>query len=274
MIAALRRAWPAHGHAFLLVHLITLAGLCGTGVTRASLLWALGQYLVGMFGVTAGLHRYFAHRSFKTSRAFALLLAVMGQLSAQRSVLWWAAHHRHHHRFSDREEDLHSPIRRGLWMAHMGWLFEPEAEVERHNVEDLRRLPELRFLHRWRLLPATALGVSSWLLLGWVGLFGGFFPALVLTWHATFTINSLAHVWGSRRFPTPDTSRNNLWLALLTLGEGWHNNHHHYMRSARQGFAPGEIDITYGLLRLLGALGLVWELREPPAEVMAAARRS
>ncbi len=269
----LRLGLPPRGRAFLFIHVVTAAGLLWAQPTLPALAWAAVQYFVCMFGVTAGLHRYFAHRSFKTSRAFQLVLAILGQLSAQRSVIWWAGHHRHHHRYSDRPEDVHSPIQRGIFYAHMGWLLTDAAEVDRHNVSDLERIPELRFLHRWRLLPATILGVTSWLLLDWSGLFWGFFLALVATWHATFTINSLAHVFGTQRFDTGDTSRNNLWLALLTLGEGWHNNHHRYMRSVRQGFAPWEIDISYGILRVLAWLGLVWELREPPTEVMELARR-
>lgn len=264
---------PTHGRAFIAVHAITLAGVLWTGLSWKTTAWALVQYLVVMFGVTAGFHRYFSHRAFKTSRAFQLVLAVLAQLSAQRSVIWWAGHHRHHHRYSDRPEDVHSPLQRGLWHAHMGWLLTEEAEVEHGNVKDLERLPELRFLDRWRLLPATVLGVSSWLLMGWQGLFAGFFLSLVLSWHATFTINSLTHVWGRRRFDTGDDSRNSFLLALLTLGEGWHNNHHRYMGAARQGFAWYELDISYVVLRLLAAAGLIWELREPPAALLEQARQ-
>lgn len=270
---SLRSRLPPHGRAFLFVHLVTFAGILWAGFTPQAVAWGVVQYFVSMFGVTAGLHRYFAHRSYKTSRGFQLVLAILGQLSAQRSVIWWAGHHRHHHRYSDRPEDVHSPVQRGLFYAHMGWLLTADAEVKRTNVADLERLPELRFLDRHRLLPATLLGISSWLVLDWPGLFSGFFLALVASWHATFTINSLAHVWGSKRFDTGDESRNNLWLALLTLGEGWHNNHHRYMGSARQGFGPWEIDISYGILRVLAWTGLVWDLREPPAELLAAAGR-
>ena len=265
-------ALPSQGRAFILVHLVTLTGVLWTGFSWQATLWGVVQYLVVMFGVTGGLHRYFSHRAFKTSRAFQLVLAVLGQLSAQRSVIWWAGHHRHHHRFSDQPEDVHSPLQRGLWHAHVGWLLCDDSEAPRNNVEDLKRFPELRFLDRWRLLPATVMGVASWLVLDWTGLFAGFFLSLVLSWHATFTINSLTHVFGRRRYETADTSRNSFLLALLTLGEGWHNNHHRYMRAARQGFAWYELDITYMVLRLLAAVGLIWEIREPPADVMAVAR--
>ena len=265
--------WPERGRAFVLVHLITLAGVLWAGVTWQVVVWGLVQYLVVMFGVTAGYHRYFSHRAFKTSRAFQLVLAVLAQCSAQMSVLWWAAHHRHHHRTSDQPQDVHSPRQRGLLYAQVGWLLTPDADADYRCIQDLVRVPELRFLDRWRLLPATCVGVASWLLLGWPGLFSGFFVSLVLSWHATFTINSLTHVWGKARFDTGDDSKNSLILALITLGEGWHNNHHRYMGSARLGFGPWEIDISLMGIRVLQALGLSWEVREPPAELMAEARR-
>ncbi len=267
-----RWLWPEYGKAFVLVHVITVAGALWAGVTWQAVLWGVVQYVATMFFVTAALHRYFSHRAFKTSRAFQFVLAWCAQCSAQMSVLWWASHHRHHHRYSDKEEDVHSPRRRGLAYAHMGWLLTADGHGPYKGIADLQRFPELRFLDRWRLLPATCLGVLSWLLLGWPGLFSGFFVALVLSWHATFTINSLAHVIGTPRYDTGDDSKNSLLLALVTLGEGWHNNHHRYMRSARQGFAWWEVDITYYGIKLLELLRLVWEVREPPLEIMAVAR--
>ncbi|MCB9778041.1 MAG: acyl-CoA desaturase [Alphaproteobacteria bacterium] len=269
---ALLRALPPTGRTFLLAHVVTLAGLLVFGVTWEAALWCVAQYVLMMFGVTAGYHRYFSHRSYKTSRWFQFVLALLAQTTAQRDIIWWAAHHRHHHRYSDQEEDVHSPVQRGLFHAHVGWLISDDADEPRGGVADLERLPELQWLSRWRFLPATAVGVSSWLVAGGPGLFAGFFLGLVLNWHGTFLINSLCHVWGSRRFETTDTSRNNLLLALLTLGEGWHNNHHQYMRSTRQGFAWWEIDLTYYGLKLLEALGLVWDLREPPEALMAQVR--
>ncbi len=264
--------WPRHGKAFIFVHLVTIAGVAWAGFTWQAVAWGVVQYVLVMFGVTAGLHRYFSHRSFKTSRAFQFALAWLGQCSAQMSVIWWAGHHRHHHRYSDKAEDVHSPRQQGILHAHVGWLFTDEAHQPRNNVADLVRVPELRFLDRWRLLPATCVGVASWLLLGWPGLFSGFFVSLVLTWHATFTINSLAHVIGRARYNTGDDSKNSWILALITLGEGWHNNHHRYMGSARQGFAWWELDLTwYGLL-LLERLGLIWELRSPPDDILEVAR--
>ena len=248
------------------VHLAALIGIVVYGSTWSAFFCCCVLYIIRMFGVTAGYHRYFSHRSFKTSRPFAFLLALIAQSSGQRGVIWWARNHRHHHRFSDAPKDLHSPKQNGFWHAHIGWIFHNSAYEKYNNVQDLERCWELRLLDRYPMYPAIFLGVGCWWLFDWPGLFMGFFLSTVLLFHGTFTINSLAHVWGSRRYNTRDTSRNNLWLALLTLGEGWHNNHHHYMRSARQGFFWWEIDPTYYILKILSWFGIVWDLREVPAQ--------
>jgi stearoyl-CoA desaturase (delta-9 desaturase) len=226
-------------------------------------------FLVRMFFVTAGYHRYFSHRSFKTSRWFQFVIAVMATSSSQKGVLWWAAHHRHHHRFSDQEEDLHSPTLFGFFWAHIGWILSDRYLGTRFDyIGDFAKFPELRWLNKYYLIPPAILGVAMWLIGGW-GLFvWGFCISTVLLWHDTFTINSLSHLFGSRRFETADTSRNNWLLAILTLGEGWHNNHHHFMASARQGFYWWEIDLTYYTLRVLSWLGIVWELRKVPIRIL------
>ena len=249
------------------VHLAALIGIAAFGWTIESLLCCFVLYVVRMFGVTAGYHRYFSHRSFKTSRVFAFLLALLAQSSGQRGVIWWARNHRHHHRYSDRPQDLHSPQQNGFWHAHIGWIFHNDAYESHNNVSDLERCWELRLLDRYPMLPAIVLGFFCWLVLDWSGLFVGFFLSTVLLFHGTFTINSLAHVWGSRRYQTKDTSKNNWFLALLTLGEGWHNNHHHYMRSARQGFFWWEFDPTYYILIVLSWMRIVWDLRSVPESV-------
>ncbi len=253
---------------FALAHLVCLAAIW-TGVHATDLMIAVGLYALRMFAITAGYHRYFSHRSFKTSRAFAFVLAFLAQSSAQRGILWWAGNHRQHHRFSDTDDDVHSPVRHGFWHAHMGWFF---TEAHKHTdlaaVPDLAKYPELVWLDRHPYLPAILTGFMVWLLAGWSGLVVGFFWSTVALWHATFSINSLAHVIGRRRYLTGDQSRNNLWLALLTFGEGWHNNHHHYQSAARQGFRWYEIDLSYYALKALAALGLVWDLRRPPADVV------
>lgn len=259
--------------AFILVHLAPLAAFW-TGVTTTSVLLAVTLYLARMFGVTAGYHRYFSHRSFKTSRVGQFLLAFLAMSSAQKSVLWWAALHRHHHRHSDQDEDVHSPLHRGFYYSHVGWIFDAKHEKTRvEDVPDLAKYPELRFLDRHQLIPAIVLGVLCFFIDGWPGLLIGFFLSTVFLYHGTFFINSLAHVHGSQRYVTGDTSRNNWWLAVITLGEGWHNNHHAYQRSTRQGFRWYEVDPTYYVLKAASWLGLVWDLGEPPIEVVRNERR-
>ncbi len=249
---------------FWLVHLGVLGALW-SGVSWQAAVACAVLYVVRMFGVTGVYHRYFSHRTFKTSRPMQFLLAVLAETSLQRGVLWWAAHHRDHHKYSDLPNDVHSPREHGLFYAHMGWIYDCNSDTKLDRIKDFAKYPELCWLDRHWMVPGTLLGIGCFLLLGWSGLFIGFCLSTVLVWHGTFTINSLAHVWGKRRYATTDDSRNNFWLALITLGEGWHNNHHHYMHSTRQGFFWWEVDVTYYLLRALAAVGLVWDLKEPPA---------
>lgn len=265
-------AYPA-GIAFLLVHLVCFAAFW-TGVTGAALLLGLGLYLLRMFAITAGYHRYFSHRAFRTSRAFQFVLAFLAQTSAQKGALWWAAHHRRHHRYSDTERDVHSPAQRGFFYAHVGWIFVPRNDPTDHAaIRDLGKFPELLWLDRYYHLPPVLLAAASWLIAGWPGLVVGFCWSTVAVWHATFSINSLAHVFGRRRYVTGDDSRNNWWLALLTLGEGWHNNHHAYQASARQGFRWWEYDPTYYVLRVLAWLRIVWDLNAPPQTLLRGEHR-
>jgi stearoyl-CoA desaturase (delta-9 desaturase) len=229
---------------------------------------ALGLYLLRMWALTAGYHRYFSHRSFKTSRAFQFVLAVLGTLCVQKGPLWWAAHHRHHHRKSDRPGDLHSPLVHGFLWAHMGWVLTTEHNgTDYDRIGDFAGYPELKWLNENHVVPPVAMAVLLFVLGGWPALVWGFFVSTVVLWHATFAINSLTHMIGRRRYQTPDDSRNSLILALVTLGEGWHNNHHYYKSSTRQGFYWWEVDVTYYVLRALAAVGLVWDLKEPSEEV-------
>lgn len=233
---------------------------------------AIGLYYVRMFGVTAGYHRYFSHRTFRTSRAFQFVLACLAVSSAQKGVLWWAAHHREHHRASDEPEDIHSPVRSGIWWAHVGWLLAPRNDgVDIERVTDLTRYPELRWLERWHFVPPAVLAIVLHAIGGLPVLIWGFFVSTTLLWHGTFTINSLAHVFGSRRYPTTDNSRNNWLLSVITLGEGWHNNHHFYQPAANQGFFWWEFDPTYYALKALSWLGLIRDLRTPPRHVLEGA---
>jgi stearoyl-CoA desaturase (Delta-9 desaturase) len=256
---------------FVVIHLCAL-GVFWSGFTTAAVICCIVLFFVRMFAVTGGYHRYFSHRTYKTSRVFQFILAMLAQSSAQKGALWWAAHHRAHHLYSDQGGDLHSPVRDGFWYSHMGWLFNDTSDTDFSRIPDLARYPELRFLNRFHLLPPIALGVATFMLFGAPGLFVGFFLSTVLTWHATFTINSLSHVFGRRRFPTTDASRNNPWLAILTLGEGWHNNHHRFSSSVRQGFYWYEYDITFYILKALSIFGIVWDLRVVPQSVLEEGR--
>jgi len=244
-------------------------------------------YLVRMFAITGFYHRYFSHRSFKTSRTGQFIFGLLGASAVQRGPVWWAAHHRYHHTHSDNHSDLHSPSQHGFLRAHMGWLlsmrgFAPDLRLAR----DWMKFPELRWLDRFDILvpvifaygmfelggrlarAAPDLHTSAAQMLVW-----GFFVSTVVCWHATYTINSLSHLFGRQRYRTGDTSRNNWLLAILTLGEGWHNNHHYYPSAARQGFYWWEYDLTYYLLRLMSYLGLIWDLNTVPVPVRDNPRR-
>lgn len=265
---------------FILLHLSCIAVLW-VGWSWTAVAFAAGYYCLRMFAITAFYHRYFSHRSFQTSRLVQFIFAVLGATSVQRGPIWWASHHRAHHRNSDVEGDVHSPDRDGFWWSHMGWImargnFRPRLEL----VKDLTRFPELRLLDRFDILVpllsvpliyaigeglgAAGLGTSGAQLLVW-----GFCISTIVTYHVTFSINSIAHRIGSRRFETGDSSRNNWFLSLLTFGEGWHNNHHRYSGSLRQGFYWWEIDISYYIVRLMSAVGLVWDIRPVPKRILA-----
>jgi stearoyl-CoA desaturase (delta-9 desaturase) len=253
---------------FVLVHLACGAAIF-TGITWQAVAICIGLYWLRIFAIGAGYHRYFSHRSYSTSRAFQFVLALLSQSTAQKSVLWWAAKHRHHHLHSDTERDVHSPRQKGFWYSHVGWIFaRRHARTDLVKIADFARFPELMWLHRYELVPAIALGVLCWLIEGWPGLVVGFFWSTVLVYHATFCINSLAHVRGRKRYVTGDDSRNNWLLALLTMGEGWHNNHHACQSSVRQGFRWWEIDPTFYILKALSWLRVVWDLKGPPEAVL------
>src|SRR5215510_10786350 len=253
---------------FVLVHLACVTAIW-TGITWHAVAICIALYWLRIFAIGAGYHRYFSHRAFSTSRAFQLILALLSQSTAQKSVLWWAAKHRLHHLHSDTERDVHSPRHRGFWYSHVGWIFvRRHAKTDLVKIADFACYPELMWLHRYELVPAIALGVLCWLIGGWSGLVVGFFWSTVLVYHATFCINSLAHVHGRKRYVTGDDSRNNWLLALFTMGEGWHNNHHACQSSVRQGFRRWEVDPTYYILKGLSWLRVVWDLKSPPEAVL------
>lgn len=270
------------GSAFILLH-IAVVLVFWTGFSWVALIALLATYGIRMFGITAGYHRYFSHRTFKTSRFFQFLLAFLGASSAQKGPLWWASHHRHHHKHSDSEKDIHSPSQSGFWWSHVGWILSDKYKHTNNKlIKDMRWYPELCWLDRWHLLPPILWAVSmfglgwglnamnpEWGTTGFQMFVWGFVLSTVLLYHGTFTVNSLAHVIGSRRFNTKDDSRNSLLISLVTLGEGWHNNHHRFPSSERQGLYWWELDLSHYMLRVLSWTGLVWDLRTPPDRVYA-----
>jgi stearoyl-CoA desaturase (delta-9 desaturase) len=269
----LRWAWRRiPGKEFWLIHAIAIAGVIWTGWSWSGLELALALYAGRMLFVCLGYHRYFSHRTFKTSRVSQFVLAFLAQTSAQKGVLWWAAHHRRHHRYSDTAPDVHSAKQHGLWTSHVGWVLVRANDTTLFDeVPDLARYRELRWLDRWKLMPAVVLAVVLLAIGGAHALVWGFFVSTVLLWHGTFTINSLSHLIGRRRYATGDDSRNNWLLAIVTLGEGWHNNHHHYQSSARQGFFWWEYDLAYYVLRVFAAVGLAWDVRPVPSRLRSPA---
>ena len=274
---------------FVGLHVACLAVLFlpNFGVSVGVLTLCAFTYFLKMFGITAGYHRYFAHRAYKTSRVMQFVLAWLGCSAMQRGPLWWAAHHRTHHRYSDTPKDPHSPHETTFWWAHLGWVTAEDAvEAPWESIQDFRRFPELRLLDRLHWLPGIVLAAACYLIgavaggwdgslgalafqgAGWSCLLWGWLISTVLTYHATFSINSLSHLWGKRRYATDDDSRNNGFLALITLGEGWHNNHHHFQSSANQGFFWWEFDVSYRVIRCMEFARLVWGVRKPGAKAL------
>lgn len=265
------RLAPIRSLPFFLLHLAPL-GAFWTGVTVTDVVVCVALYIVRMFGITAGFHRYFSHRTYKVGRITQFALAFLGSMSAQKGVLWWAAHHRHHHKHSDTDEDIHSP-RRGFWWSHVGWMLCHKYDDTRYElIKDLTQYRELVWLNRYWWVAPLSLALGLFALGGWSMLLIGFCLSTVLLYHGTFTINSLSHVFGSRRYDTDDLSRNNWFLALLTLGEGWHNNHHHFQASANQGFFWWEVDISFYVIGFMRRCGLAWDVKRPPKKVLWAHR--
>ena len=266
---------------FILVHIACIL-VIWAGISWAAVIALILTYGVRMFAITAGYHRYFSHRTYKTSRFFQFVMAFLGTSAAQKGPLWWAAHHRHHHRHSDTEEDIHSP-RKGFWWSHVGWIMCDKYKCAHMKlVQDLQKYPELNFLDKYHIIAPVTLAVimtglgmtlnayfpelntSGFQMLVW-----GFFISTTILYHGTFTVNSLTHVFGRRRFETTDDSRNSFLISIFTLGEGWHNNHHRFPSSERQGFYWWEIDLSHYILRILSWFRVVWDIRKPPERVYA-----
>ena len=255
---------------FGIVHVLAF-GVFFIGFSWKGVLLCLASYYLRMFGITAGFHRYFSHRSYQLNRFWQFMLALLGQTSAQRGVLWWSAHHRHHHKYSDQPQDLHSPMQKGFWWSHMGWIMADDYNYTDYDaIKDMSKYPELVWLNKneYAVTMLYAMGLTA--LFGWTGLFYGYFLSTVLLWHGTFCINSIMHVFGRRVYDTTDDSRNSMIFALVTMGEGWHNNHHYYPGSAAQGFRWWQLDASYYVLLLGEKLGVVKGLRRVPQRVREA----
>jgi stearoyl-CoA desaturase (delta-9 desaturase) len=254
---------------FFAVHIAAVAGVVVLGWSWKGFALAVASYYIRMFAVTGAYHRYFSHRTYRTSRWFQLVLAIFAQTSLQKGALWWAAHHRDHHKYSDTKKDPHSWREEGFWWSHVGWILSRDTEeTDYKNIADLARFPELRWLNTYHLVPGVVLGFATFFIGGWHAFVWAFLVGTSMLWHGTFAINSFAHWWGRRRYVTTDDSKNSFLLALLCMGEGWHNNHHYYARSVRQGFFWWEIDCTYYILRLFSAVGLIWDLHVPSKKVL------
>jgi stearoyl-CoA desaturase (delta-9 desaturase) len=266
---------------FLFLHLGCL-GVLWVGWSPVAVASAVVLYFARMFAVTAIHHRYFSHKTYRTSRPVQFLMAVWAGTAVQRGSLWWAYHHRHHHEHSDGPEDAHSPHVHGFWWSHIGWITSRRNfPTDYTTIKDLAKFPELVWLNRFDLVVpvlfaagvfgtgellahlAPALGTNGPQLLVW-----GFFISTTVLFHGTACINSLAHLLGRPRFRTEDDSRNSFLLAIVTLGEGWHNNHHRYQSATRNGFYWWEFDPTYYGLKLLSWTGLIWGLKPVPRSVL------
>lgn len=258
---------------YLVIHVAAVAGVALVGVSVEAALWCGVLYAVRVTGATVGYHRYFSHRSFKTSRPMHVLIGLWANLSMMRGPLTWASHHRYHHKHADGERDLHSPKQRGFWFSHTGWFLSREYdETKLIEVNDLEKYPELRWLDRYYWVAGNALSLALLVFGGWQLFVWGGLVSTVLAWHAIFFINSVAHTrFGWRRFDTDDTSHNSFLLALLLFGEGWHNNHHHHMHSARNGFRWWEVDVSYYLIWVMAKVRLVWDVRPAPGHDPATA---
>jgi stearoyl-CoA desaturase (delta-9 desaturase) len=272
---------------FILLHLACL-GVIWVGVSPVAVAAAVAFYFIRMFAVTGVYHRYFSHKTYTTSRAGQFLLALFGGTTVQRGALWWAYHHRHHHQHSDEAEDAHSPHVHGFWWSHIGWITSrSNFPTDYSRIKDLARYPELVLLNRFDLVVPILFAFATWGLgaflqvhapglhtTSWQMLIWGFFISTTFLFHGTACINSMAHLMGKRRFETEDDSRNSFILALITLGEGWHNNHHRYQSATRNGFYWWELDITYYLLKALSWTGLIWELKAVPATILSEGERA
>ena len=260
------------------------------GFSGVDLALLVGMYLSTGYGITIGFHRYFAHKSFDAPKPVVFMLGLLGSMAMQGPIFWWVATHRCHHQHSDEDLDPHSPYApgdhgmfRGFWHAHMGWLFRPSTDPVDRYVPDLKAQPMLRWLDAhfvwWALLgiaiPAVIGGLvtMSW----WGALTGGLWGGVIrimVEHHATWSVNSICHIWGAQPYESHDESRNNAVVGVIALGEGWHNNHHAFPTSARHGLRWWQFDSSWMIIRLMQCLRLVSNVKTPTPERMEQRRRS
>jgi stearoyl-CoA desaturase (delta-9 desaturase) len=270
---------------FVFLHLGCL-GVIWTGASTFAVCFAIALYFLRMFAVTGIHHRYFSHKTYSTSRPVQFLLAVWAATAVQRGSLWWAYHHRHHHLHSDDPEDAHSPHVHGFLWSHIGWITSRRNfPTDYSKIKDLAKFPELVWLNRFDLVIPILYAVFT-LVLGMAlerfapglntngsqMLVWGFFISTTFLFHGTACINSMAHLMGKRRYKTTDDSRNSFILSMICLGEGWHNNHHRYQSSTRNGFYWWEIDLTYYGLKMLSWTGLIWGFKPVPKSILEEGR--
>lgn len=262
---------------FIILH-VSVITVFWVGWSPVAVVFALAFYALRMFGITAFYHRYFSHKTFKTSRTAQFVFAVIGASATQRGPLWWASNHRHHHVHSDKPKDIHSPKQSGFLWSHMGWfLSKKNFKTNFERIQDFAKFPELKWLDRFDVVVPFLFAVTTFFLgtilnalfpdlgtSGWQMLVWAYVISTIMVFHGTFVINSLAHVVGKRRFKTRDDSRNSFVLALITFGEGWHNNHHKFPGSARQGLRWWEIDLSYYGLVILEKFGIIWDMNKGP----------
>jgi stearoyl-CoA desaturase (Delta-9 desaturase) len=237
--------------------------------------WAASHFLRAI-GLTLAFHRYFAHRAFKMNRVARFVWTWIGTSAMQKGPMWWAGHHVNHHKYADRDGDPHSPMVSGVYYAHIGWFLNDTRhdKLEPNNpvIRDFSRVPEIAFIEKYFFLPPLLLAIAMFAIGGFPLLIWGFcLPTMTLA-HATFAINTVNHMFGSRRFETVDESRNNPLTALFAVGEGWHNNHHRYQRAARNGFYWWEFDPTWYVIRAMKAVGLAWDVQAVPKRIYEEAR--
>lgn len=254
--------------------LLVFAVPCSAGLIA---LWAVSHFLRAI-GLTLAFHRYFAHRAFQMHRAARFVWAFIGTAAMQKGPLWWAGHHIHHHKYADREGDPHSPMVSGIYYAHIGWFLNDTKhdKIDATNpvVRDFSKAWEIRLLSDYFFVPPLLLALTLFLVGGLPWLVWGFCLPTVTLAHSTFAINTVNHLFGSRRFDTIDESRNNPLTALFAVGEGWHNNHHRFQRAARNGFYWWEFDPTWYVIKLMSFVGLAWDLQPVPERIYAEARET